>query len=316
MASYSAAMHSGSMEAMSTEPARSGVSWGAIFVGASAAAALSLLLFILGFGLGMSAISPWSNNGASAQTMGISAAVWVAFTQLAASALGGYLAGRLRVKWASVHTDEVYFRDTAHGFMAWAVATLLTAAFFGSTLSAIVGTGVQAGANLAGSATGAATTVASKVGIGDQSPASQGGTQSGAAQGSSPVDYFVDSLFRKDAAHAGTPTPPATRAEAARIFAADLRAGTMSDEDRQYLGGVVAQETGTAPADAEKRVADKFNDTKAAMDKAVNEAKQAAETARKAAAHSSLWMFVALMLGAFFASLAAVYGGRQRDLVS
>jgi len=316
MASYSAAMHSGSIEAMSTEPARSGVSWGAIFVGASAAAALSLLLFILGFGLGMSAISPWSNNGASAQTMGISAAVWVAFTQLAASALGGYLAGRLRVKWASVHTDEVYFRDTAHGFMAWAVATLLTAAFFGSTLSAIVGTGVQAGANLAGSATGAATTVASKVGIGDQSPASQGGNQTGAAQGSSPVDYFVDSLFRKDAAHAGTPTPPATRAEAARIFAADLRAGTMSDEDRQYLGGVVAQETGTAPADAEKRVADKFNDTKAAMDKAVNEAKQAAETARKAAAHSSLWMFVALMLGAFFASLAAVYGGRQRDLVS
>ena len=90
----------------------------------------------------------------------------------------------------------------------------------------------------------------------------------------------------------------------------------MSDEDRQYLGGVVAQETGTTPADAEKRVADKFNETKAAMDKAVNDAKQAAETARKAAAHSSLWMFVALMLGAFFASLAAVYGGRQRDLVA
>ena len=316
MASYSAAMQpTGSMEDVGVEPSRSGVSWGAIFVGASAAAALSLLLFILGFGLGMSAISPWSNAGASAQTMGISAGVWVAFTQLAASALGGYLAGRLRVKWAAVHTDEVYFRDTAHGFMAWAIATLLTAAFFGSTLSAIVGTGVQAGANLAGSATGAATAVASKVGMGDQT-APQGGAQSGGAQATDRLDYFVDSLFRKDAAHAGTPTAPATRAEAARIFAADLHAGSMSNEDRQYLGGVVAQETGTAPADAEKRVADKFNETKAAMDKAVNDAKQAAETARKAAAHSSLWMFVALMLGAFFASLAAVYGGRQRDLVA
>ena len=89
----------------------------------------------------------------------------------------------------------------------------------------------------------------------------------------------------------------------------------MSDADRQYLGGVVAQETGMAPPEAEKRVADTFNQTKTTIDNAVNEAKQAADTARKAAAHSSLWMFVALMLGAFFASLAAVYGGRQRDLV-
>jgi hypothetical protein len=44
-------------------------------------------------------------------------------------------------------------------------------------------------------------------------------------------------------------------------------------------------------------------------------AKQAADTARKTAAHLSLWLFVALLSGAFFASLAATIRGRQRDNV-
>ena len=51
---------------------------------------------------------------------------------------------------------------------------------------------------------------------------------------------------------------------------------------------------------------------KAAAD-AKAKAQQAADTARKAGAHTALWMFVALLLGAFVASLAATFGGRQRD---
>ena len=120
------------------EAHRSGVSWGAIFAGAVAAAALSLVLYLLGSGFGFAAASPWSDN--SGVALGISAILWLTFTQLAASAVGGYLAGRLRVKWASVRTDEVYFRDTAHGMLAWAVATLLTAAFFGGLMGKMAGT--------------------------------------------------------------------------------------------------------------------------------------------------------------------------------
>jgi hypothetical protein len=89
-------------EALETQ--RSGVSWAAIFAGAAAAAALSLVLFILGSGLGLAAISPWSYNSAAA--IGISTILWIAFTQLVASAVGGYMAGRLRTRWASLHTDE------------------------------------------------------------------------------------------------------------------------------------------------------------------------------------------------------------------
>src|SRR5579862_9291350 len=122
-------------------PARhaSAVSWAAIFVGAAGAAALSLILLILGVGLGLSSVSPFAASGASATTFGVSTIAWLTFTQLAASGLGGYLAGRLRTRWASTHVDEVYFRDTAHGFLAWAIATLVTATMLASTMGAIVG---------------------------------------------------------------------------------------------------------------------------------------------------------------------------------
>jgi hypothetical protein len=89
------------------------VSWGAIAAGAAAAATLSLIMLILGVGLGLSTVSPWAHDGQSATTFGVSTILWVTLTQLVSSAMGGYLAGRLRTKWSGIHTDEVYFRDTA-----------------------------------------------------------------------------------------------------------------------------------------------------------------------------------------------------------
>ena len=112
----------------------SAVSWGAIFAGAAAAAALSLILLILGTGLGLSSVSPWAQNGISATAFGVSTILWVTMTQVVASGMGGYLAGRLRTKWTSTHADEVYFRDTAHGFLSWAIASLATAALLGSVI--------------------------------------------------------------------------------------------------------------------------------------------------------------------------------------
>jgi hypothetical protein len=83
----------------------SAVSWGAILAGAAAAASLSLILLILGVGLGLSSVSPWAQGGVSAATFGISSIVWLTLTQLLASAMGGYLAGRLRTKWTEVQRD-------------------------------------------------------------------------------------------------------------------------------------------------------------------------------------------------------------------
>jgi hypothetical protein len=128
-------------------PSRS-VSWPAIFAGATAAAALSLILLVLGMGLGFASLSPWASAGTTAERLTWATIGWMVFTALVASGFGGYMAGRLRDRWADVQLDEVYFRDTAHGFLAWAVATLLTAAVFTSVIGSILGSPEPAAAEI------------------------------------------------------------------------------------------------------------------------------------------------------------------------
>jgi len=280
-----------------------GTSWGAIFAGAVAAASLSLILLVLGTGLGFSAMSPWADRGADASTLGISAIAWLIFTSIAASGIGGYLAGRLRVKWSGVHTDESYFRDTAHGFVAWGVATLTVAALLSSAVGSVIKGGAQAGASAAG-----AVTQAGAMGIGAMAPGL--GSPDGAGMG-----YSVDTLFRSDpsAAAAGDSNDGNLRAEATKIIGSSLRNGEMTAADRSYLAGLVAKRTGLTAVEAQKRVADGYAKLTQGIADAQAKAKQAAETARKNAAYGALWMFVALLAGAFVASLSATFGGRRRD---
>ena len=297
----------------------SAVSWGAILAGAAAAAALSLILLMLGLGLGLSSVSPWAHYGVSAATFGVSAILWVTFTQLVASGMGGYLAGRLRTKWVAVHTDEVYFRDTAHGFLAWAVASLATAALLTSVIGSIVSGGIQAGASVAGgAATAAAAGGAAATGSGMAKPDSESG----------PMGYFVDSLFRKDMNEAASapaanramtgiaaePATVASAAEVARIFLNAVRTGPLPADDVRYVGQIVSQRTGLTQQEAEKRVSDKYARMQAKLRDAETAARDAADKGRKASAYAALWLFISLLIGAFVASLAATYGGRQRDI--
>ena len=281
----------------------SAVSWAAIIAGAVAAAALSLILLILGTGLGLSSVSPWSQSGISAATFGVSTILWLAATQLLASGMGGYLAGRLRTKWVSVHTDEVFFRDTAHGFLAWALASLVTAALLTSSITAIIGGGAKLGATVATSgAAGMAATAAARTG----------------GSGTESAEYLVDLLFRSGTPSGATGndsggTGAASTAEAARILANSLRGGALPAEDARYLGQRVAQRTGLAAPDAEKRVRDTYTRLQTESRDADASAKAAADKARRASAYAALWLFVALLIGAFVASLCATFGGRQRD---
>lgn len=274
-----------------------GVSWGAVLAGAAAAAALSFILLILGVGLGLSSVSPWSFN---ATAIGVSTIAWLAFMQLAASGIGGYLAGRLRVKWSSIHTDEVHFRDTAHGLLAWAVATLLTVAVLAGGTRAVLSGAIDAGSG-----------VAAAVG-----PAAAAGAKAGEGGSANSLDYFSDMLLRAAPA-AGTGEAGGTvadqRVEIGKIFATSLSTGSLAADDRAYLGQVVASRTGLTQAEAEARVDAVYARAAKAAADAKAKAQQAADTARKAGAHTALWMFVALLLGAFVASLAATFGGRQRD---
>jgi hypothetical protein len=273
---------------------QSAVSWGAIAAGAVGAAALTLLLIAFGAGLGLSAVSPWSDSGVSASAFKTGTGIYLVIVAVMSSAVGGYLAGRLRSKWVGAHTHEVFFRDTAHGFIAWAFATLLSA----SALSSVIGY----------LANGAALGV--------------GVAASTAARSVNPADIYVDKLFRPGTAPqpasapasspaAGNPNPAAasgansnqTRAEVLRLWTASFQGNEdLSTADKAYVAQVVAAGTGMSQADAEKRI-----------NEAMTEAKTAADTARKGAAKLSFWLTAAMLFGAFAASLAAVEGGVLRD---
>ena len=276
-------LHSHSLggTASANEASSSGVSWAAVIAGAFVAAALALILLALGAGLGLSSVSPWSNRGASASTLGVAAIVWLIVAQVLSAAMGGYLAGRLRTRWTSIHTDEVYFRDTAHGLLVWAVGAVLTAGVLGSAATSMAG-----GAARLGEAT-----------------LSGGGARDMGGESLDPTAYAVDGLLRSD-----RPDPQRSaadvRGEVGRLLAQALRNGEMSAPDRAALASLISARTGLSQAEADQRITKITVDTKAALD-----------TARKSAAYLSLWIFVALLSGAFCASFAATIGGRQRDHV-
>jgi hypothetical protein len=216
-----------------TTNSESAVSWGAVIAGAVGAAALSLVLLLLGTGLGLAVVSPWAGDGISGTAASVSTILWVTFVQLAAAVLGGYLAGRLRTRWVTVHTNEVYFRDTAHGFLAWAVATLLMA----SLLASAAGTALSGGFKA---------------------------VTAGAEGEANPASYFVDSLFRGSDASATS----ARSAEVARILADGIKSGELSETDQDYLAKLVARQTGVASAEAEQRVSETFTALKKNLDDA------------------------------------------------
>lgn len=254
----------------------SGVSWGAVIGGAFVSAAFSLILLALGAGFGLSAVSPWSNVGLSASAVGTAAIIWLILIEIVASSLGGYLTGRLRTKWALIHTDEVYFRDTANGFLAWAVAFVISVSFLASAGASMAGGIAQTGVETAAGASVTAT---------------------------DPNAYFLDTLFRSDHIvpdNNGASVP----AEAGRIFVNALRHDQIPAADQSYLARLVAARTGISQQEAEKRVSE-----------VVTNARVAEDATRKASAHVLLWSFLALLMGAFSASFAATIGGRQRDHV-
>lgn len=281
-----------------TQRSEGGPAWGAILGGAIAAAALSLILLALGSGLGLSAVSPWSYQGATAAGVGIGAIVWLLAMAAAASGLGGYLAGRLRGAAPATTRDEAFFRDSAHGFLAWAVATLLSAGLLTSAATAMVGSAVTASATVAGAA--ASTTLGAA-------------TAPGAGEKPDATAYFVDMLFRGSAPPEPAMDVAAMRDETRSIMINALQRGELSAGDKTYLSQLVARRTGMSPAEAEQRVTQVTAAAKSAADAAELKAREAAEAARNVGVLLALWVFVSLLLGAFCASFAATVGGRQRD---
>ena len=212
----------------------SGMAWAPIFGGALVAIAVTLILAPLGTALGLGWVSPWHPNAEIGKAMTAVGAIWLVVVQWISSGMGGYLTGRLRTKWAGAHTHEVFFRDTVHGFLAWALATVVGAVVIMSVLSHMGGSPMMHGKQ---------------------------------AGGTSPVEaYYTDSLFRTNEANANITEQD--RAEATRILDRGIVRGNVSEGDRNYLSQLIAARTGIAPADADQRITNVLNEEKTALDTA------------------------------------------------
>jgi len=298
----------------------SGVSWSAVIAGALTAIAVSFIVISLGTGIGFELVSPYSySSSPSAGTMTVIGAVWLVFAQAVGFATGGYVAARLCRPPSGVHSDEVKFRDGANGLVVWAIGVMIT--FF--VLVAAV--------NKIGSAAGTAATGAASVGL------------AGAASQTPSMDYFTDSLLRSNpqggsqaaagngAASSGADSNAAgsnaagsnggsgsngaasgggntnqQHAQVNRIMLTALSPNGLSGDDRTYLAQIVSAQTGMSQNDAQRRVDEVVN-------RAKQDAAQAAEAARKAAAYLSFWTFMSLLFGAVCATLGGIVGGDLRD---
>lgn len=261
------------------EPSVAGVSWPAVAAGAVVSCALTVVLIAFGIGLGLSVVSPWSGAGISASTFKIGTGLYLIVIAMLSSSIGGYIAGRLRTRWIGVHSDEVYFRDTAHGFIAWAFASILGAVLLASPVSSLIG--------------------------GGSSAAVQGAASAGRSSG--PMDGYVDTLLRSDtpASQQGNAqgNTNESRGELSRLFVSSFRNSTeLKPADRDYVSKVVAARTGLSQADADKRVSE-----------VVTQAKTNLDAARRATAQLAFWLTASLLVGAFCSSLAATEGGGLRD---
>lgn len=272
------------------ESASSAVSWAAVLGGAVTAAAVTLVLLLVGSGLGLTMVSPWTGESASAETLSTTGAIWLVVVQWLSAALGGYLAGRLRTKWVGVHTDEIYFRDTAHGLLAWAIATLLVVALLSSAATSVT----RGLTGVAGAVAGAA-----------------GATAVAAGENANDISQYVSDALLRPTNPASPPQGqvPSAAGEVTRILSNAAVAGGLPADDRSYLERLIAARTGASEAEAKARIDAVLKQAEDAKAKA----RRVADDARKAAATVALLGALSLMVGAFIAAVSGALGGSQRD---
>jgi len=278
----------------------SGVSWSAVISGTLAAIAVTIIVVALGTGIGLSLASPYAYSP-SGGTLTIMGAIWLVFAQAIGFAVGGYVAGRLRRDPALLRTAEVKFRDGANGLTVWAIGVVVSMVL------------IAAAAGRIGSAAENAT---------------DGAANLAALAGQRPsMDYFVDSLLRTNPQPSGAggtaaatanesntaqnnaPNAVTLRDQVYRVMLTALGPNGLSSNDRIYLAQTVSAQTGLSQSDAQQRVDDVVNTAK-------QDATQAADAARKAAAYLSFWTFMSLLFGAVCATLGGMLGGDLRDEIA
>jgi hypothetical protein len=273
----------------------SGVDWKSVIAGAIAAAAISGLLTAFGTAIGLSLTSAQRGSGLSVTTLAIAAAVWLVMVHVWSFTAGGYLAGRLS-DVPDLDPQESQFRAGATGFMVWAVGTAVGLVFLTLAAGSIAKTTAEVAGRIASGVAQAASSLSAEN-----------------------VSYDADSLFRAQAAPAGTTPPAAPRpdpaivAEAGRIFVVGLAEGSLSSGDRTYLAQIVSRQTGLPAADAQRRVDESYTRAESMKNAAEQRVREAADKARRQAVVAAFLAAAASLMGLVAAAWAAGVGREHQS---
>jgi hypothetical protein len=252
-----------------------GVEWGPVIAGAVAATALSFVLLAFGSGIGLAVSSTSPTWRDTSSLFWVVSGAYLIFIALLSFGLGGYVAGRMRVRYAGLPSvTELEFADGMHGLLTWALAIVFGALLAVFTAQAVSRVAVP-GSGLAGPSTSVA--------------------------GEATLAYELDELFRSDRVLRDNDMS-FTRAEAARILLTSSRPGGVSEDDRSYLASMVTAHADVSPAEAQDRVA-----------AIVPRAQQALKLARESSILIA-FMSAAALIGAVVAWFGSREGGREREL--
>lgn len=279
-------------------PRQSYIDWSSILAGTAVAVAMSLVLIAFGTSIGLTVSSPWSSSGASAETVGIAAAIWFALVHIWSLGTGAYLTGRLRTNSHDSTLQEAHFRDGANGLTVWAAAIVISALLAASVLSSAATTAGQTASSVTATAANALTPVAERAidsafeaatAPADDETATPGQTQR-------PIQQALPQLSEQE------------RSRLMRILTTAITDEEFEAQDRRYLERLVAQKTGVAPEQAKAQVAKSY-------DAAVATAKELTETAKQATAFAGFWSAIVFLLSGVAAWWSASLGGSHRDEV-
>jgi uncharacterized protein YoxC len=323
-------------------------SWGSIFGGAVTVIAVSILLSLLGAGLGFGAVDPQSNHPIGG--IGVGFGIWSVLSLFISLAAGGFVAGYLSLQAGWVH-----------GLLSWATALIAAV-----VLSAFA---ISGAAQLAGSAIGS---VASLTGSAISTTAGLGGDAISAVVSNFDEDQFADvdaegaaadirELLQDTDIEALQPEAISEELQGARADVADafeaLRSnpteyaavlenlandlqtrleGFGEEIDRNAIVASLTENTDMTQQEAEQatdqaiaRYEEFSTSVREQVDAAVQsvqglgteieqleaQAREQAAQAADAISSASLWAFLACLIGAGISAVAGFGGARTRELM-
>ena len=220
-------------------------------------------------------VSPWANAGAAPSAVTSGALIWLAVVEILSAAVGGYVAGRLRTRWVDLHAHEVIS------------ATPQKAAHMGRGLCCDIDP-----ADVVGNFDCRQPSSYRRLKLRKRS------------QRARPLLHRQLVPLHASGVAVVCHRRCRSLATISLMFGSSFAEQELNEAIRNYVAEVVAAKKGMMHAAAQQFVTRSSNATRRPTD-----------AARKAVAIRSIGCFAALLMGAFAASLAATYGGRQRDRV-